>query len=415
MQQWIYNRMIALYRVGISIAALFNDKAKLWIQGRKQWKGQLEKALLNNSAPVLWIHAASLGEFEQGRPIIESVREQVDDIFILLTFFSPSGLEVRKYYDKVDHVMYLPLDKRSKAQDFVKTLRPDVAVFIKYEFWFNHLHALSANGSKVYLASGRFHGKQGFFQSWGAWFRKGLNAFDHFYLQDRESAELLESIGVQNFTVNGDTRFDRVISIMEEAKELPSIQDFVGDRPCLIVGSSWPQEELRILTFLNQLESSELKIIIAPHEIKASRIDSFETECKFKVARLSDWNGEAADVLFIDSIGLLAQVYRYASVAFVGGAFGEGLHNVLEPAVWSVPVIFGPRYQGFQEAVGLIEAGGAQVVESQQEINNLLMELLFNSELQSKMGKAAGDYCKSHKGATKVVVDQIVEVIQEKY
>ena len=414
MQQWIYDLMISLYGVGISIASLFSSKARLWKKGRKDWKVKLEKAISANQLPVLWIHAASLGEFEQGRPIIEMLREQRTEVYILLTFFSPSGYEVRKAYDAVDHVMYLPLDTRSNAKEFVRLVNPGIAVFIKYEFWFNHLEALKSKGSKVYLASGRFYAKQGFFQSWGSWFRKGLEAFDHFYLQDQESADLLDSIGLRNFTVNGDTRFDRVIAIKEEAQEIPAINDFLDNRRCLILGSSWPQEELHLLNFLNQHGSEGFKTIIAPHEINESRIETFAKDCKLEVARLSTWKGANADVLFVDSIGLLAQIYRYANIAFIGGAYGSGLHNVLEPAVWSVPVIFGPRYEGFQEAVGLHSAGGAKVVESQADFDNTLLELFSDEVKRAEMGKAAGDYCMSHKGATEVVVKEICGQLDEK-
>lgn len=414
MQQWIYGLVISLYGIGISIASLFNAKARQWKIGRRGWQVGLKKVVSENHLPIIWIHAASLGEFEQGRPIIEMLREQSADVFILLTFFSPSGYEVRKEYDEADYVMYLPLDTSSNAKVFVNLVNPAVAVFIKYDFWFNHMKVLRSANVKVYLASGRFYAKQAFFQSWGSWFRKGLGAFDHFYLQDSESATLLESIGLRNYTVNGDTRFDRVIAIKEDAQELAEVEDFLDGSPCLVIGSSWPQEEAHILSFLNQYGASQFKTIIAPHEISEKRIAEFTRDCKLKVARLSTWKGESAEVLFVDSIGRLAQIYRYASVAFIGGAYGRGLHNVLEPAVWSVPVLFGPRYQGFQEAVGLIAAGGARVVASQADFDSTLQELFSDEVKRTEIGKAAGDYCLSHKGATEVVVREISSHLDEK-
>lgn len=414
MQQWMYDGMIRLYRVGIGIAALFSSKARSWVSGRKIWEQELGQVMQGVGRPVVWVHAASVGEFEQGRPLMEGLREQCPEVFILLTFFSPSGYELRKEYAVADHVMYLPLDTRKNAGRFISLARPAVALFIKYEFWFNHLAALKAVGSKVFLVSGRFHAGQGFFKSWGAWFRKGLSSFDHFYLQDQGSAQLLDGIGEKRYTVNGDTRFDRVVAIKESSAELPDIADFVKGRPCVVLGSSWPQEELRMLEMIKAHGDKGFCTIIAPHEIDQGRIADFIRDCPSKVARYSQWQSGTADVLIIDSIGILSRVYRYGSMAFVGGAYGAGLHNVLEPAVWSIPVFFGPRYESFPEALGLVDAGGALSVDSLSELEKTLLELLENTEKRLSMGADAGRFCMSHKGASQVILSAVVPLLKTK-
>ncbi|NND93375.1 MAG: 3-deoxy-D-manno-octulosonic acid transferase [Flavobacteriales bacterium] len=409
-QQLIYDLMIRAYRLAIAIVSPFNGKAGKWISGRRGWREKLRNNLNTEGQKVFWVHAASLGEFEQGRPVIDMMRSEFPQCKIVLTFFSPSGYEIRKGYDKVDLVTYLPLDTRSNARDFLTIVNPSVAIFIKYEFWFNHLAELKARSIPVLLVAGRLHEKQGFFKPWGGFFRKGLSAFEHFFLQDKTSAYLLDELGFKNYTVNGDTRFDRVLAIQEEDRKFPEIEKFSGGHPTIVVGSSWPYDEILIQKYIAGKRPGSFKVIFAPHEIDKKRINEFINRSPLPAIRYSDISNSTGSesVLFIDSIGMLSHLYRYSTVAMIGGGFGAGIHNTLEAAVWSKPLVFGPRYKMFREAVDLVENGSAFPVESQMELDEILDKLLFgDSTIRELAGQMAWRYCESGQGASKQVVQYV--------
>lgn len=408
----LYSIIIRIYGLAIRLAALFQTKAGLWVAGRKAWRTRLESAFNEvGDRKRIWVHAASLGEFEQGRPVIEAIRAKYPDHFIILTFFSPSGFEIRKNYGQVDHVAYLPLDTRKNAQDFVRTVNPELAIFIKYEFWFRFLDALSQQDIHTILVSGRMHMKQGFFRPWGRYFRAGLDAFDHFFVQDERSAELLKGIGVERLTMNGDTRFDRVMAIREEDPSIESIESWIGEKPCLVVGSSWPYDEILLEQYIRDRVETEFKVILAPHEIDPKRIKEFQAQCVKPSGIWSEGSWEKEDVLIIDTIGMLSTLYRYADVAIIGGGHGSGIHNTLEAAVWGCPLVFGPRYTPFVEAVELVERGAAVSVEVQEEFDSALDAWLFDSEKAKSAGALGADYCKAQVGATAAVMDYLRRVL----
>ncbi len=415
-QHWFYGLMILSYRVGIGIASIVNRKAKLWISGRRNWIERLETDMGFGSGRVIWVHAASLGEFEQGRPVIDLIRGQYPQKRILLTFFSPSGYEVRKNYPGVDMVHYLPLDTGKNAKRFLDIINPELAIFIKYEFWFNHLFELNERGVPTLLVSGRLHSKQGFFRSWGGFFKKGLKTFNHFFLQDQASAKLLSDIGFSNHSVNGDTRYDRVKVMQSEDKRFPEIEEFCGNDEVIVLGSSWLYDELLMQKYISGDRPGSFKLILAPHDIDEKRMSEFQRGCEFPSIRLSKWSEKTGNekVLLIDSVGKLSYIYRYASVAMIGGGFGAGIHNTLEAAVWSCPIVFGPRYEMFNEAVYLLENGAAFSVESQMELDIILDRMLFGDDIiRSQAGKMAGRICESGQGASEVVVNYVKGLLSD--
>ncbi|NNC84225.1 MAG: 3-deoxy-D-manno-octulosonic acid transferase [Flavobacteriales bacterium] len=413
-QQALYDLMMRMYVLGIRLAYPFKEKARLWLQGRKNWAERLQQVMQDRGGPVIWIHAASLGEFEQGRPIIEALRKEFPHAQLVLSFFSPSGYTIRKDYDKVDLVTYLPLDTKQNAKRFIEILDPTIALFIKYEFWFNHLNELKRNQIPTILVSGRLHAKQGFFKPWGGFFKKGLEAFSHFFLQNEESARLLEEIGFTNYTVNGDTRFDRVMEMKNEERSLEKIERFCRDLPVIVVGSSWPYDEILMMEYINSHPERDFKVIFAPHEIDQKRISEFINKCRSPAIRYSEMEESSGNekVLFVDSIGMLSYLYKYATVALIGGGFGAGIHNTLEAAVWSRPILFGPRYQMFKEAVDLVENGAAFSVETQKELNAMLNKLLFeDEELKESAGQQAWRYCAANQGASQEVISYVRETL----
>ncbi len=411
---FLYNFLIRVYGLGIHLAALFSKKAALWVTGRRGWRASMAKALARPAEKTLWIHAASVGEFEQGRPVIEAYRKENPKHRIVLSFFSPSGYELRKDYAVADAVVYLPLDTTSNARDFIEIVNPDIAIFIKYEFWFNHLKELKQRKVNTFLVSGRMHEGQSFFKSWGAYFRKGLSAFTHFSVQNEQSESLLKSIGFQNVSMAGDTRFDRVCQVVEENRILPIIESFVSGRRCLVLGSSWPYDELLLESFIKSHREKGFAYIIAPHEIDEKRMQEMEQKLRaseVKTARISSLGNEGGpiDLLFVDNVGMLSSIYKYADVAMVGGGFGNGIHNVLEPAAWGKPVLFGPRHSMFQEARELVESGAAMCVEEQVDFDEQLLRLLENKSQSQELGHIAGEYCKQRAGATAKVMKLINE------
>ena len=405
----LYNIAMLIYQSFIWLASKFNNnKATLFLSGRENVFALLEQKRLPGERYV-WFHAASLGEFEQGRPIMESLKNSHPEFKILLTFFSPSGYEVRKDYQGADIICYLPMDMSWNVKRFLDIVQPDCAIFIKYEFWMNYLLELKKRQIKTYIVSAIFRESQLFFRSYGGFYRRLLKSFSHLFVQNDESVRLLHSIGVDNVTKVGDTRFDRVADIAAKSKDLPIVQAFKSDAKVLIAGSSWPNDENILLPFLNQ--NLSLKLIIAPHEIDEGHLQSIISQLKRPYVRYSQAtieNVKEVDCLIIDCFGLLSSIYRYGEIAYVGGGFGVGIHNILEAAVYGIPVVFGPNFRKFQEAVDLHQEGGAFVVDSYESFSQIMSEFLEeNSSLYSSACKVSNDYSQANKGATSKVVNAI--------
>ena len=409
--RFLYTLSIYSYLFAIRIASLFNPKAKLWLKGRKSIFEDLrnkiqDSRLKTKDSKLIWFHCASLGEFEQGRPLMEKLKTQNSKLKILLTFFSPSGYEVRKNYSGADWIFYLPIDTPKNAERFIETIKPSSVFFIKYEFWFNYLNELKNQNIPTYLISGIFRKEQHFFKSYGAWFRKQLNAFTHFYVQDESSEKLLHSINCKNTTLSGDTRFDRVFEISKNVKSIPLIETFKQGKNIFIAGSTWLEDEKMVSSL--KLENS--KLIIAPHEIDEAHIQSIIQQFNnLKTIRFSHANSENvkdAEVLIIDNIGMLSSVYQYGAIAFIGGGFGKGIHNILEAATFGLPVIFGPNYQKFTEAKELITSGGAFCINNEKEFQKTLSLLNDKSVLQTA-SYVASSYVKNKTGATEKILNSI--------
>jgi len=407
---FIYHILIRLYQAAISTASVLgNHKAKLWIGGRKDIFKKLQSALKQDEKRI-WVHAASLGEFEQGRPLIEKIKEQHPEYKIILTFFSPSGYEVRKNYTGADYIFYLPMDIPANAKRFIDLVKPEKVLFIKYEFWFNYLSILKKRNIPVYLCSAIFRENQLFFKWYGGWYRNILSMFSHFFVQTDKSKELLDSIGFTNVSVTGDTRFDRVYAIASNAREINEVAAFVGSHQCLIAGSTWEPDEDLLAAYINE-KDAPVKYIIAPHEIHLSHIERLEKSIGKQVVRFSAWKQNPAgnpDVLIIDNIGMLSSLYRYGQIAYIGGGFGKGIHNTLEAATFGLPILFGPNYNKFQEAKDLIAFGGAFSITCQNELSHKLDELFSNPAALKNAQKVAGEYVKNNIGATDLICAHIL-------
>ncbi|MBN4072237.1 3-deoxy-D-manno-octulosonic acid transferase [Flavobacteriales bacterium AH-315-E23] len=356
----LYNLVISIYHFGIRVAALTNPKAAKWVAGRKNLLARMREEVDATERPI-WMHCASLGEFEQGRPIIERLKQRNPNVKVLLTFFSPSGYEVRQDYEHASYVYYLPRDSKSNARTFLEIVKPRVAIFVKYEYWLNYLSALKAAKVPTYLISARLRKDQVFFKSYGGVFRRALGGMTRIFLQDQVSNELAKSLGLQNTEVGGDTRYDRVSETVENAGDVQGLNAFVGEEQVFIGGSTWPVDEAFILPFINAA-SAKFKFILAPHVVDDKHIDEIERNLDVACIRYSNIESgdvEAARVLIIDNVGMLSNLYKYGHIAYVGGGFTGALHNILEPAAFGMPVLFGPRFDKFPEAEELIEAGGA--------------------------------------------------------
>lgn len=396
----IYNIGIYLYGLAIHIAALFSSKAAKRALGGRRALAYLKEHIQPESEYV-WFHAASLGEFEQGRPIIEQMRKVYPETKIVLTFFSPSGYEIKKNYAGADIVCYLPLDTPRNAKAFVSLVRPKKAIFIKYEFWGNLLTALHKEHVPTYLVSSIFREKQIFFHWYGGFFRRLLTCFSTIFVQDIASMKLLSSIGVTNVMVSGDTRFDRVTDIAKNAKQLPIIEGFAKDRPVLIAGSTWREDETLLISAFEA--QKEYKLIIVPHEPTQANIAGITAKlncCYACYSQTDQIKAADLDCLIIDSIGLLSSIYQYGQVAYIGGGFGNGIHNTLEPAVWGLPVIFGPNYQRFKEACELIDANGALSINSENDLKHAVAQFFQDKSA----GEKAAQYVRTHTGATDIVM-----------
>ncbi len=412
----LYNIGIGIYWCLAHVAAPFYPKAKLWCKGRKQWLKQLQQAMEQTAQQTVWIHCSSLGEFEQGRPIIEAIKALNPQQRIVLTFFSPSGYEIRKNYALADYVCYLPLDTRRNAARFVATIRPSVAIFVKYEFWYHYLNTLSKNNIATYVISAIFRPQQAFFKPYGGWYRRFLRRFTHLFVQDPQSEQLLQKNGVENVTVCGDTRFDRVLAIAQKATAIAEVERFCAQQPnapTLVAGSTWPPDEDLLAQYMRSNPS--LRLIIAPHEVHEAHIKSVEDKLAFAgVVRYSQLHdspnnmpASAPRVLIIDTIGLLSAIYRYGQIAYIGGGFGVGIHNTLEAAVYGMPVLFGPNHKRFNEALGLIAAGGATGIANANELKHSLDALLANHNKLEQSAKAAANYVQSMSGATTAIMQAL--------
>ncbi len=404
----LYTLSIRLYHLFIQLAALFNEKARKWISGRKKQAKLLETVIEKKSKRV-WIHCASLGEFEQARPLIDQFKLK-HQFEVILTFFSPSGYEIRSNYEHADHVFYLPIDTSKKAIKFIQNIQPDLAVFIKYEFWFNYLLQLSKSGIPCFLVSGIFRKKQHFFKWYGKWFAHQLTHFQHFFIQNSVSAKLLESIGYNNYTVSGDTRFDQVQKLSAEPFSDAIIDTFLDREKAVIFGSSWPHEEMLAKELIDT--DPHLKIIIAPHEVNDSKrkyLDKLFGE-KAIFHSKGKVSSKKENVLIIDSIGLLSKLYRYGKIAIIGGGFGKGIHNTLEAAIYGCPTIFGPNYKKFKEAKDLINCGAAFSKKNAGDIIIQIQNLLNDPKMLSESSKAANQYCAQHIGATDVFFNYLQNV-----
>lgn len=409
MQKILYNISIALLNVLLKVISPLNGRAKRLIQGRKGWHGKLKEAVDRYGEGMLWFHCASLGEFEQGRPVIEQIKNEHPDRKILLTFFSPSGYEVRKKYDKADMILYLPSDTRSNASQFIQTARPCLAVFIKYEFWYNFIDACEKFNVPIISISTIFRPSQFFFKPWGGYFRKHLKKFSFFFVQDKKSEELLAGIGIGNVTVSGDTRFDRVSEISSNPREISQAAKFCGDASIMVLGSTWPSD-MKILYPLINDPGIPLKFIIAPHHVHEKQLVEIENALAVPSARFSAAGiAEGLKVLLIDNVGMLYSLYRYATIAYVGGAFHGGLHNILEPAAYGIPVLFGnhPTNSKFRETGDLIRTGGGFAVRDGNELRSVIMRLTNEREFYSSAAQASRKYISGNTGATEKIVTYI--------
>lgn len=399
----LYNLGINLYGLGIKYASRKNKKAKLLRDGQNSALDYL-RGNISRDGRYVWVHAASLGEFEQGRPLIERIKRERPELKVLLTFFSPSGYEVRKNYEGADAICYLPLDTPSNVKAFLDIVKPCMAIFVKYEFWGNYIEELSRRGIPTYLISAIFRPKQIFFRPWGRMFRKMMGCYDHVFVQDENSRKLLAGIGVNNVTVAGDTRFDRVLDIMKQTFEIPECEAFSPhDREfkTIVAGSSWSPDESYLLPFFNSNEG--VKLIIAPHEVNEERIAEIESKLTRLSCRLSKCTVEEAakcDCLIVDCYGKLSSLYRYGDMAYVGGGFGVGIHNLNEAAVYGIPVVFGPNHGKFKEAHDLKECGGGFSFSDKEGFDEIMRTLLGDKAALSQSGEAAGKYIKESVGAT---------------
>lgn len=403
----MYNFVIYIYLFAVKLVSLFNPKVKLMVKGHSEVFDIL-KSKIEKDKKYIWFHAASLGEFEQGRPLMERIRRQYPEYKILLTFFSPSGYEVRKNYQGADVICYLPFDTPRNARRFVKLANPCMAFFIKYEFWQNYLKNLQKHHVPTYSVSSIFRKNQVFFRWYGGKYFKVLTRFTHLFVQNEVSKELLASLNIRNVDVVGDTRFDRVIEIFEQAKQLPLVEQFKKNSMVMVAGSSWQPDEDIFIRYFN--EHPEMKLIIAPHVISESHLTEIIGKLKRPYVRYTQAtpeNVEQADCLIIDCFGLLSSIYRYGEIAYVGGGFGVGIHNVLEAAVYGIPVLFGPNNQRFQEARQLLETKGCFEIQNYEEFKEKMDRLMTDAPYLEKCGKLSGDYVKQHAGASDKVMKAV--------
>lgn len=411
---FLYNLVVVLASQLLKIVALFSPKMKLFVDGRKSVFQTLANKI-QSSDKTIWFHAASLGEYEQGLPVIEAIKQQFPNHKIVVTFFSPSGYEVRKNNTVADVTVYLPLDTISNAKQFIELVHPEMAFFIKYEYWPNYLNELKKQQIKTYLISGILRENQAFFKWYGGFYRNALKTFEFFFVQNESSKKLLQSIGFNNIKVSGDTRFDRVVSILERDNSLDFIEQFKDNKTTIVIGSSWPKDESLLVNYINQT-SDDVKFIIAPHNIKSEQIQELKNAITKKTILFSE-NVETRHILslqkysvfIIDTIGILTKIYSYADIAYVGGGFGNpGVHNILEPATFGVPVVIGPNYSHFAEATALVNMEGCISIQNQTQLNEAFDLLLHNEDERLEKGHICSTFVQMNKGATQTIMNHIL-------
>jgi 3-deoxy-D-manno-octulosonic-acid transferase len=413
---FLYNLIIILASQIVKLVALFSPKVKLFVDGRKEVFSILQSKL-NPNDKTIWFHAASLGEYEQGLPVIEKIKIHYPNHKIVITFFSPSGYEVRKNNTVADATVYLPLDTKSNAQKFIKTVNPELVFFIKYEYWPNYLNELKKQNIKTYLISGIFREKQAFFKWYGGFYRNALKTFDYFFVQNESSKNLIQSIGFNNVKISGDTRFDRVVSILERDNSLDFIEQFKDNKTTIVIGSSWPKDENLLVNYINNA-AGDIKFIIAPHNIKSEQIANLKSQITKTTILFSEKDEmlkqvqhdklEEFQVFIIDTIGILTKIYSYADIAYVGGGFGNpGVHNILEPATFGVPIVIGPNYSHFAEATALVHQEGCVSISNQNELNEAFDNLIFNEDIRNEKGHICSTFVQMNKGATDVILKHI--------
>ncbi|HQW69065.1 MAG TPA: glycosyltransferase N-terminal domain-containing protein [Flavobacterium sp.] len=407
---FLYNLLVQIAGLGIKIVAVFSPKIKLFVDGRKAVFQTLEDKI-KPSDKTIWFHAASLGEFEQGLPVMEKIKDKFPNHKIVVTFFSPSGYEVRKNNTIADATVYLPLDTKSNAKKFLKLVHPEMVFFIKYEFWPNYLNELKKSNITTYLISGIFRENQAFFKWYGGFYRKALKTFDYFFVQNESSKKLLQSLGFQNVKISGDTRFDRVVAILERDNSLDFIEKFKDNKTTIVIGSSWPKDEELLVNYIN-LSSEEIKFIIAPHNIKEEQISNLKSQITKKTVLFSEKNDidlSNFNVFIIDTIGILTKIYSYADIAYVGGGFGNpGVHNLLEPATFGIPIIVGPNYSHFAEATALVHQEGCISIKNQNELNEAFDNLISNKDIRHEKGHICETFVQMNKGATQTIMNHIL-------
>jgi 3-deoxy-D-manno-octulosonic-acid transferase len=409
---FLYNLTLQFAQFLLKIVALFSPKIKLFVEGRKNVFSTLEQKI-KPTDKTIWFHAASLGEYEQGLPVIEEIKLNYPDHKIVVTFFSPSGYEVRKNNTVADVTIYLPLDTPKNAKQFLELVHPDLVFFIKYEFWINYLDHLKKQNIPTYLISGIFREKQLFFKWYGGFYQKALNTFTHFFVQNESSKKLITQLGKTNVTVSGDTRFDRVVAILEKDNTLDFISEFKNDSITLVIGSSWPKDETLLIEYINSC-ALDIKFIIAPHNIKTEQIENLKNSITKKVVLFTEKENKDLsqfNVFIIDTIGILTKIYSYADIAYVGGGFGNpGVHNILEPATFGVPIIIGPNYSHFEEATSLVHLGGCISITNQQELEQALSSLIRNNETRHNKGQICNAFVQKNKGATNSIMTKIISL-----
>jgi 3-deoxy-D-manno-octulosonic-acid transferase len=406
---FLYNLFVYFSEFILKIIALFSPKIKLFVNGRKDVFKILASAI-NPKDKTLWFHAASLGEYEQGLPVMEKIKLQFPNHKIILTFFSPSGYEVRKNNTVADVTVYLPIDTKVNANEFLRLVHPELVFFIKYEFWPNYLNELNNLGIKTYLISGIFRENQAFFRWYGGFYKNALKTFDYFFVQNESSKKLLQSIGYNNVKVSGDTRFDRVVSILERDNSLDFIEQFKDNTTTIVIGSSWPKDESFLVNFINQTNEN-VKFIIAPHNIRSEQIQELKNSIIKKTVLFSEKENENLadfEVFIIDTIGILTKIYSYADIAYVGGGFvNKGLHNILEPATFGIPIVIGPYYSHFAEATALINLEGCISISNQNQLNDSFENLISNEDIRHEKGHICETFVQMNIGATEVILRHI--------
>lgn len=410
---FLYNVLLVLASQLVKILALFSPKIKLFVNGRKTVFETLS-AKISPEDKTIWFHAASLGEYEQGLPVMEKIKQEFPNHKMVLTFFSPSGYEVRKNNTIADATVYLPLDTKSNAKQFLKLVHPDLVFFIKYEYWPNYLNELKKRNIETYLISGIFRDKQAFFKWYGGFYRNALKTFEYFFVQNESSKKLLQSLGYQNVKISGDTRFDRVVSILDRDNSLDFIEQFKNNTTTIVIGSSWPKDESLLVNFINQTDA-QVKFIIAPHNIKAEQILELKKSITKKTVLYSEYvetqliaSLQENNVFIIDTIGILTKIYSYADIAYVGGGFGNpGVHNILEPATFGIPIVVGPNYSHFAEATALVNMEGCISITNQNQLNDAFNNLISNDDIRHEKGHICETFVQMNKGATDVILKHI--------